>query len=65
MLPDDGRGISRNVVHLNILVYDVINLLYCKYWTDKQKHFYVWSFYKVSQTIPHDLRIDYMPEIQR
>ena len=26
--PDDGRSISRNVAHLNILVHDVINLLY-------------------------------------
>ena len=24
----DGRSISRNVAHLNILVHDVINLLY-------------------------------------
>ena len=27
-LPDDGRSISRNVAHLNILVHDMINLLY-------------------------------------
>ena len=26
--PDDRRSISRNVAHLNILVYDVVNLLY-------------------------------------
>ena len=26
--PDDGRSISRNVAHLNILVHDMINLLY-------------------------------------
>ena len=26
--PDDGRSISRNVAHLNLLVHDVINLLY-------------------------------------
>ena len=25
--PDDGRSISRNVAHLNILVHDMINLL--------------------------------------
>ena len=25
-MPDDGRSISRNVAHLNILVHDVINL---------------------------------------
>ena len=32
---------------LNILVRDVINLLYYEYWTDKQKYFYVhsWLFY--------------------
>ena len=28
MLPDDGRSISGNVAHLNILVHDMINLLY-------------------------------------
>ena len=28
--PDDGRSISRNVAHLNILVHDMINLLYYK-----------------------------------
>ena len=27
----DGRGISRSVAHLNILVHDVINLLYYEY----------------------------------
>ena len=27
--------------HLNILVHDMINLLYYEYWTDKQKYFYV------------------------
>ena len=27
-MPDDGRSISRNVAHLNILVHDVRNLLY-------------------------------------
>ena len=27
-MPDDGRSISRNVASLNILVHDVINLLY-------------------------------------
>ena len=35
--PDDGRSISRNVSHLNILVHDVINLLYYEYWTDYWK----------------------------
>ena len=29
--PDDGRSISRNVAHLNILVHDMINLLYHGY----------------------------------
>ena len=38
MFPDDGRSISRNVAHLNILVHDMINLLYYEYWTDKQKY---------------------------
>ena len=33
----------RNVAHLNILVHDVINLLYYEYWTDKQKYFYVYE----------------------
>ena len=28
-MPDDERSISRNEAHLNILVHDVINLLYC------------------------------------
>ena len=27
----DGRSISRNVVHLKLLVHDVINLLYYEY----------------------------------
>ena len=36
-LPDDGRSISRNVSSLNILVNDMINLLYYEHWTDKQK----------------------------
>ena len=28
--------------HLNILVHDMINLLYYEYWTDKQKYLYVY-----------------------
>ena len=40
--PDDGRSISWNLAYLNILVHDVINLLYYEYWTDKQKYFYVY-----------------------
>ena len=27
--------------HLNMLVHDMINLLYYEYWTDKQKYLYV------------------------
>ena len=38
------ESISRNVAHLNILVHDVINLLYYEYRTDKQKYFYVKQF---------------------
>ena len=30
MLADDRRNVSRNVSNLNILVHDVINLLYYK-----------------------------------
>ena len=41
MLTDDGRSISQNVAHLNILVHDLINLLHYEYWTDKQKYFYI------------------------
>ena len=37
----NGRSISQNLAHLNILVHDEINLLYYEYWTDKQKYFYV------------------------
>ena len=29
--------------HLNILVHDMINLLYYEYWTDKQKYFYIYD----------------------
>ena len=39
-----GRSISRNVAHLNVLVQDMINLLYYEYWTDKQKYFYVYNY---------------------
>ena len=31
--------------HLNILVHDMINLLYYEYWTDKQKYLYVLLFF--------------------
>ena len=34
---NDGGSISQNVALLNILVHDVINLLYYEYWTDKQE----------------------------
>ena len=40
--PNDGRSISPNVAHLNILnilVHGVISLLYYEYWTVKQKYF--------------------------
>ena len=40
--PDDGRSISLNVAHSNILIHDMINLLYYEYWTDKQKYLYVY-----------------------
>ena len=30
MPPNDGRSISRNIAQLNILVHDMINLLYYK-----------------------------------
>ena len=43
-LPDDGRSISRNVAALNILVQDLINLLYYEHWTDKRNNFYVRDF---------------------
>ena len=51
---DDGRSISQNVAHLNILVHDVINLLYYEYWTDKQKYFYVYSG-TFSMTEPYNM----------
>ena len=43
---DDGRSISRNIAHWNILVQDVINLLYYQYWIDKQKYFYIVIMYE-------------------
>ena len=52
-MPDDGRSISRNVAHLNILVHDMINLLYHEYWTDKQKYLYVYE-YTVIDLIPEN-----------
>ena len=30
----------KHTAHLNILVHDMINLLYYEYWTDKQKYLY-------------------------
>ena len=38
---------------LNILVHDVINLLYDKHLTDKQKYFYVWNL--LLQKLIHQL----------
>ena len=34
--------IRRKLAHLNILVHDMINLLYYEYWTDKQKYLCVY-----------------------
>ena len=34
-----GKSISQNVASLNILVNEMINLLYYKHWTDKRKYF--------------------------
>ena len=39
MLQDDGRSISGKVVLLNILIHDMINLLYHEHWIGKQKYF--------------------------
>ena len=49
----DGRSISRNVAALEILVHDVINLLYYEHWTDKQNYFYLymWVFNSPSTSI--------------
>ena len=44
--PDDGRGISQNVAHVNILVHDVINLLY-----------YNWFSFKKNVKISTDLEV--------
>ena len=33
-------------MYLNILVHDMINLLYYEYWTDKQKYLYVYVVMK-------------------
>ena len=41
--PDDGSSTSQNVALLNILVHDMINLLYYEHWTDKGKDFYIYS----------------------
>ena len=48
-MPDDGRSISRNVASLNILVHDMINLLYYEHWTVKRKYFYVYQRWKKLQ----------------
>lgn len=42
--PNDGRNvweIFRNVASLNVLIHDVINLLYYEHWTHKRKYFYI------------------------
>ena len=40
---------------LNILVHDMINLLYYEYWTDKQKYLYVYYF----DDLIYDSKIDF------
>ena len=43
-LEDYRQGVfqlAKTIAHLNILVHDMINLLYYEYWTDKQKYLYV------------------------
>ena len=37
MVKYDGKGFSWNKALFDILVCDMINLLYDEYWTDKQK----------------------------
>ena len=44
---DDGRGISQTIVSLSILVHDVINVLYCEYWTDKRKKVFLKKYTKL------------------
>ena len=62
MMGDDGRSISRNVASLNILVHDVINLLYYKHRTDKRKYFYVISsdLKKTWTVIDRGLQIEFL-----
>ena len=43
LLSDDRRSNSLNVASLNILVHDVIILLYYRHWPDKRKHFYIYQ----------------------
>ena len=43
-LPDDERSFSWNVESLNILVHEVINLLYYEHWAIKRKYFYIYIF---------------------
>ena len=38
---NDGRSLSRNIALLNILVHNLIIVLYDEHWTDKWKYFYV------------------------
>ena len=50
--------------HLNILVHDMINLLYYEYWTDKQKYLYVlyFLFYKIKIRSSNFSYVDYKLE---
>ena len=43
MKKKDKQVCLSGLKHLNILVHDMINLLYYEYWTDKQKYFYVYK----------------------
>ena len=42
MFPDAWRSISPDVASLNILVHDIIDLIYYEHWLDKQKYFYLY-----------------------
>ena len=41
--PDDVESISQSIACFNILVHDMINLLYYEHWADKQKYLYVYE----------------------
>ena len=49
--PNNGRSISQNLASLNILVHDLINLLYYEHWTYKWKIFLrIAASYSISST---------------